>query len=92
MATEPGDVIEVLPDTHRFTPTELANQDWRFIRVPLLPIEADAIKAPDIDPVTKRARHMRAQRVPLSLLERVNAGEIRDIARAAFVAGVRRKD
>lgn len=89
--TDPGDVIEVVPDNHVFTPAELGNTDYRFIRVPLVAIEAEAMKAPDIDPVTKRARRARAQGVPLSLIERFKAGEVRDVSRAAFIAAVRRK-
>lgn len=89
--TDPGDIVEVVPDDHVFTPTELGNPDYRFIRVPLVAIEAEAVKASDVDPVTKRARRARAQGVPLSLVEKLSAGTVHAVGRGAFIAAVRRK-
>lgn len=89
--TDPGDIVEVVPDSHQFTPAELGNPDYRFIRVPLVQIEADALLAPDVDPVKKVARRVRAQSLPLGLLNRAKAGEILDIGRAVFLAAVARK-
>lgn len=89
--TDPGDIVEVVPDDHVFSPAELGNPDYRFLRVPLVAIEAEALKAPDLDPVTQRATRMRAQGLPLGFLAGAKAGEIRDVSRAAFVAAVSRK-
>lgn len=89
--TDPGDIVDTVPDDHVFTPAELGNPDYRFIRVPLVAIEAEAVRAPDRDPITKRAVRARAQGVPLALVSRFKAGEVRDVSRAAFLAAVRRK-
>lgn len=91
LMTDPGDIVEIVPDTHTFTPAELGNPDYRFVRVPLVQVEADALLAPDVDPVKKIARRVRAQALPLGLLNRAKAGEVFDLGRAVFLAAIARK-
>lgn len=45
-----GDVIETLPDDHQFSPRELTNPEWRFLRVPLVRAEGDALQSPELNP------------------------------------------
>lgn len=45
--TKRGDVIDIRPDGHPWGRRELANPDWRIVRVPISANEAHALLAPE---------------------------------------------
>lgn len=90
--TDPGDIIEVVGDDHQFTSRELNNPDYRFVKVDILPVEAEALRVPDVDPVTRKAKRMRKHGIPINFANRFKVGEIGEVTRAAFLAAVRLKD
>ena len=51
-----GDVIAVCPDGWQWSAAELANPDWRIIRVPILQAQADAFLSRANNPLVKRRR------------------------------------
>lgn len=53
---EPGHVISICPDGWGWSAAERANPEWRIVRVPLLPVEADALLMPGPEGQFRAAR------------------------------------
>ena len=51
-----GDVICICPDGWQWSPAELANPDWRIVRVNILQTQADAFLSRANNPLVKRRR------------------------------------
>ena len=47
--THRGDIVEALPDSHKFSKAELTNQDWRIFKIPGYTVsEAQTLARPEM--------------------------------------------
>lgn len=76
-----GHVVFAVPDGHPWSKEELANPNWRIIRVSLLNSTVDALLAPENgDPQIKTLRR-RKFRIDISQLDLPYTKEIKDFTR-----------
>lgn len=77
--TTAGDVIAVKPDGHIWGTMEVANPEWRIVRIPGLPqAEADALEAPELPEsfVPNRLLRKRQFTIDIEQLDILAGGEL----------------
>lgn len=82
--TKRGDVIVVMPDGHDWGIEELANPDWRIIRVPVSRVEAEAMVAHELkqsEEQDKRLLQRRAFKFDLDSLDKASLDWLADDSR-----------
>ena len=88
---EVGDILEVVPDGHQFSPAEIGSPNLRFVQVPILGVEADAFLQSKFEPQTKRQLQFRQYGVPPAFLKTLSPGTIETRTRVAMLALINKK-